>query len=431
MRMSLWLRCAGLVLVSVVGASSAQTYRSMTTGTPRSSGQYYYTQPTVVAPPGCATPIAPPIYGQPLPSTAPSAMPSAPSMAPSATTPIRPYSPGSLPPGVSAPSAPGTAAIPGATPTAPTAAASAAAAAAAAGSAAESRSESGSDALASAAPQMIGDLIGGGLASRYSSRSYYRSSSGARVPIVTQSGVKIAENESPRPLDRVFATYNYYNSTSVGAGAFTGLHRGLIGFEKTFLDGDASFGMRLPYLWDDNGAGLDGIGMLSAIGKYAFYNDLETGNLASGGLSVAIPLGNSFKLGDGTNLNSVLIQPWAGFIYGVDDLYAHGFTSLLIPTQSNDVLLYTADLGLGYRLFQSDSGDYLRAIIPTIEGHLNTPLNNAGRTELVYFPTLISITAGAHFGLPGGAWFTLAGGVPITGPNLYDFEMLAQFNYRF
>jgi hypothetical protein len=423
MRMSLWLRCAGMLLVGVVGASSAQSYRSMTTGTPRASGQYY-TQPTVVSQPGCGTPVAPPIYGQPLPYASPSMTPGAPYRAPSTATPPAPYTPGNLPPGAAAP-APGAAAAPAApgAATAPGAAATAAAAAAA-GSAAESRGESGSEALSSAAPQMIGDLIGGGLG------AVSRSSSGSRLPIVNRSGVKIADNESPRPLDRVFATYNYFNSVGIG-GAFTGVHRGLAGFEKTFLDGDASFGMRLPYLWDDNGAGLDGIGMLSAIGKYAFYNDAETGNLASGGLAVAIPLGHSFKLSDGTNLNSVLLQPYAGFIFGVDDFYSHGFTSLIIPTQNNDVLLYTADVGVGYRVFQSNNGDFLRAIIPTVEGHLNVPLNNAGRTELVYFPTLVSITAGSHFLIGDGAWFTLAGGVPITGPNLYDFEVIAQFNYRF
>lgn len=409
MRMSLWLRCAGLVLAGVVGVSPAQTHRSTMTGTPRSSGTYYAPPTPAVPSPGCATP------GAALPGTA------------APYTPPAPYTPGNLPSSVNRPGA--AAALPG--PTAPgmpgtaPGAAAAAAAAATASSAAESRGESGSDALASAAPQMIGDLgaLGYGTTTR--------SATGPRLPIANRSGVKIAENESPRPLDRVFMTYNYFNSVGPFSGDLLGLHRGLVGFEKTFLDGDASFGMRLPYLWTDNGGGLDSIGLLNVIGKYAFYNCQETGDVVSGGLAVAVPLGNNFTLGDGSKLDSVLLQPWAGFILGLDDFFTHGFTSVIVPTQSNDVLLYTADVGVGYRLFQSSNGDFLRAIIPTVEGHVNVPLNNAGRTEQVYFPTLVSITGGVHLGLGSRSWLTIGANVPITGPNLYDFEGIAQFNMRF
>src|SRR5262249_42311373 len=60
-----------------------------------------------------------------------------------------------------------------------------------------------------------------------------------RSVLVPQSGrgpYKIAENESPRPQDRVFLSYNYFNDTST---AFSGLphsdlHRETFGFEKTF-----------------------------------------------------------------------------------------------------------------------------------------------------------------------------------------------------
>ncbi len=52
---------------------------------------------------------------------------------------------------------------------------------------------------------------------------------------------KIAENESPRPVDRVFVTYNYYNDVDVFhfGSSRSDLHREMIGFEKTFLGGDA------------------------------------------------------------------------------------------------------------------------------------------------------------------------------------------------
>lgn len=62
------------------------------------------------------------------------------------------------------------------------------------------------------------------------------------LPIVTQYGaLKIAENESPLPQDRVFLTYNYYSEV-----LDSDFHRETLGFEKTFLGGEASIGLRVP-----------------------------------------------------------------------------------------------------------------------------------------------------------------------------------------
>ncbi len=284
---------------------------------------------------------------------------------------------------------------------------------------------------------MIGDLVGGGFGAirpRNGNGYYYRSSTGQRVALVNRSGIKIAENESPRPLDRVYLTYNYYNNLFTNGYGRPDLHRGVIGFEKTFLDGDASIGMRLPFLQGD-GAGavnMDGFGDLSVILKYAFVNDRDTGTVVSGGLAVAIPTGISVLLDDGSRFNSVLLQPWGGFILPFGDFYAHGFTSCIIPTESRDVVLYTADVGVGYRLYQnSDPDAILRAIIPTVEGHLNIPLSNAGPTDLIYFPDTVILTGGVHFGIGSRSWFTLGAAMPVTGPKLYDFECMGYFNCIF
>src|SRR5205823_2792588 len=75
---------------------------------------------------------------------------------------------------------------------------------------------------------------------------------GIGLPIMSRGAFKIAENESAAPQDRVFVTYNFYDNLN---GSLRGpdqprvdLHRETFGFEKSFLDGNASFGMRLPYL---------------------------------------------------------------------------------------------------------------------------------------------------------------------------------------
>ena len=65
---------------------------------------------------------------------------------------------------------------------------------------------------------------------------------------------KIAEGESPRPMDRVFFKYNFYNNVdptrwsdptqpihNVNLNLYT------LGMEKTFFDGLMSLGIRIPF----------------------------------------------------------------------------------------------------------------------------------------------------------------------------------------
>jgi hypothetical protein len=127
----------------------------------------------------------------------------------------------------------------------------------------------------------------------------------------------------------------------------------------------------------------------------------------------------------------VLLQPWAGFILSMDDIYTHGFTSLIIPTQSQDITLYTIDVGVGYWLYRGDDDSLVTGIIPTLEAHLNIPFSSAGPSSLIYFPDSLFLTAGSHFQLVNQAWLTLAAAIPVTGPQLYDVEFVAQFNLRF
>ena len=50
---------------------------------------------------------------------------------------------------------------------------------------------------------------------------------------------------------------------------------------------------------------------------------------------------------------------------------------------------------------------------------------------LVVGVNLATSLACCGFNLGGNAWFTLAAGVPVTGPQLYDAEFISQFNWRF
>lgn len=66
--------------------------------------------------------------------------------------------------------------------------------------------------------------------------------------------LRIAENDTPRPADRVFLSYNYYANVAIEGGFSTGEtsgginnQRNTIGFEKTFFGADVSFGVRIPF----------------------------------------------------------------------------------------------------------------------------------------------------------------------------------------
>lgn len=416
MRVTAYLSGVGLLLAGLVGGAPAQTIRSIPNSVPGATGGYPTSHNVYTLPPGCGTPSMP--YSSTVPG--------------SSVLPPGAMLPGGIGAAPGTPGAPGTG-MPGA------GAGAAAAAAAPADAAGGAVGERGSDALASAAPQMIGDLISSGyggvrLNPRFSSTGSYASSSQKyyRVPLGARSGFKIADNESPRPVDRVFVTFNYFNTVnSFGAGQI-GLYRELVGFEKTFLDGDASFGARLPFFQGDGAGWLssEGFGDLTLIGKYAFLNDPTTGDIISGGLAVTVPTGVDTRLFDGSTISSVLLQPWVGFILGMDDFYTHGFSSLIVPTDSKDIVLYTLDLGIGYRLYQNNDR-LLSAVIPTFETHVNIPFSNAGPQDLIYFPDMVVLTAGVHFGIAGRSWLTLGAAVPVTGPQLYDAEFVAQFNLRF
>ena len=73
----------------------------------------------------------------------------------------------------------------------------------------------------------------------------------AIVPAVR--GIKIADNQYPRPVDRVWVSYNYYDGVNSGINnemqtpiKNMQVHRETFGFEKTFLDQQASIGFRIP-----------------------------------------------------------------------------------------------------------------------------------------------------------------------------------------
>src|SRR5260370_310167 len=173
----------------------------------------------------------------------------------------------------------------------------------------------------------------------------------APVPVTTTIFVpseshsfKIADNESPRPQDRVINTFNFFNFVEGQANARIGanvgnvnFYREIIGFEKTFFDGYASFGMRLPFeLLDINGINMDSadIGDLSIIFKAILFEDREMNYLFSGGLVVTVPTGPTALGGSGFALdtfNRTLLQPFIGFLLTPVNFYLPSFSPINVP----------------------------------------------------------------------------------------------------
>jgi hypothetical protein len=279
-----------------------------------------------------------------------------------------------------------------------------------------------------------------------------------QVPYVFRGGFKIADNESPRPEDRVFLGYNYYdgfggtstpgqtitqNILSNGRTTVTtvipgvdapqiNVHRETIGFEKTLLDGAGSIGLRAPVIQQngDPTIGDDNFGDLSIILKYAFYRDCHTGNLLSGGMVITTPTGPDIPLGSGS-IHPALLQPFGGFIWNQEKIYVHGFSSVAVPTDSRDVTLFFNDIGVGYWLYRSPCGEGISSVVPTIEVHVTTPLNHRGQQAEIRVPDLVDLTGGVHFGLGPRSTFSVGVAVPFTGPRPFDVEALAQINCRF
>ncbi len=291
-------------------------------------------------------------------------------------------------------------------------------------------------------PAMFGDLIGGP-----SMRVVIHQPNGATVlasvPVVGRGAFKIAENESPRPQDRVFAFYQYFDRVTTSApgnpSAPFDLHREVIGFEKTFLEGNASFGMRLPFLQLDNGPGngIDNtqIGDLSMILKWALLNDRLTGNVFSVGMVVTAPTGDPFIRVNGQSIHPTILQPYLGYIWNRGNFYVHGFESLVVPTSEADVTLLLSDFGIGYRFMFQDAQDrFVKGIVPTLEGHLIDPLNHRGHggmDGIGHVQDWFTVTAGAYAIFTRNSTFGFAIGVPVTGPRPYNLEALTSLNVRF
>jgi hypothetical protein len=285
-----------------------------------------------------------------------------------------------------------------------------------------------------------------------------------RVPVSALGAFKVAEDDSPHPEDRVFLGYNFFDHLQ-GPGASAGLNfvttntvgipgtklvqttvtqtvlpgvppldlnREVFGFEKAFFDGYASIELRLPMLQQQvvNGYTPNDIGDLTVIGKLALWQDQSTGNIVSGGLALTTPTGPGLNTIAG-NINSVLFQPFAGYVWNFDRFFLQAFHSVVVPTDSRDVILLFNDVSLNYWIYRGYGDQIISAIVPALECHVTTPLNHRSATDPLVVPDLVVLTGGMHMLLFQHALLTAGVATPITGPRPFSVEAIAQFNWQF
>jgi hypothetical protein len=261
---------------------------------------------------------------------------------------------------------------------------------------------------------------------------------------------RIGDDDSPRPQARSYFSFNYFynldneiNHLAGGGIQHTRIHREIWGWEWADSSGEASIGLRLPlntYNAANTVPGLDGtstdIGDLSVIFKYVLWRDEEGGHLISAGLAVTPPTGpGSFAGSENLKVfHNTSLQPFCGSIWNLGPAYVQHFTAVDAPTDLNDVVLLTNDVGVGYFLYQRDGGSGITAVVPTLEVHVTTPLNHRGILALndrAGTPDMVNLTGGVNFEYRDHSNLAIGFAVPAAGPRMFDFEILAQFRWRY
>lgn len=261
------------------------------------------------------------------------------------------------------------------------------------------------------------------------------------APVPYRGTFKITENESPRPTDRVFFSYNFFDNVSknfvlLPSNGQANLNRETIGFEKTFLDGNASVGLRLPFFELTGNSTVEDnlVGDLSILFKYALINNRDTNNVLSTGMVLTVPTGQGVAIEDESDLHSTIFEPFIGYIFHLSpDLYLEGFSSVSVPTDIRDVTLLFNSIAAGYWLYRSnDKQSLLTGLVPDLEIHVNTPLNHRGLDSSgpIGYQDTVDMTVGCYF-IFHRATAGMAFCVPLTGPKPYDFEATASLNFRF
>lgn len=347
----------------------------------------------------------------------------------------------------------------------------------------------------SASPTMIGDFY----ALNFNANVLATSAAGTDIvpglwnPFVTRT-FKVVEGQSAAPQDRLIGRFSYFNRVE---NRDNHLYRYTFGFEKTFMQGRASFSLVVPIFTQDPGlitsedssaispsqpisttsvnvGDSSDWGDLTITLKYALIQNRCS--VLSTGLSITPPTGpdtlggvdpvtvllnpaladedesggiisGAFTIEDQFIGHDGTIQPFLSFIRRYNSgWFVHGFSALDIPFDGNDSTIWFNDLGIGYQI-QRGGCCRITSIAPTLELHVNTPINNETRVvgmrsdvdylgqgfftdqaDVVQLHDQVNLTAGTILGVGRNKSLALGVVVPLAGPRPFDFEVQSQLN---
>jgi hypothetical protein len=336
-------------------------------------------------------------------------------------------------------------------------------------------------------PNMFGDF------GMMTATAQFIDSSGQREALVTfdipgaggSRRVKIGENNSPIPQDRVFFMYNHFHnvydfSFTEFTPAPTPVQRQLpidrytLGVEKTFLDEWWSVELRMPFNGsldvstpDFNVSG-GNYGNLAVIVKRLLYADDFVASAV--GLGIDTPTGSSVESQFGQaeltfRNDAVHLLPYFGAVMQPgDNLFLTGFLQVDVATGGNEVLfgpvggpsrsagefreqnLLYVDLGGGYWLYRDPYAEWVNGVAGLLEFHYTTSLQDAD-TVAIAVPALqsqitnplnrfdvVNVSAGLNFAFGEAANLRVAGVFPLGDEpdrRFFDSEVQVQFNHRY
>ncbi len=283
--------------------------------------------------------------------------------------------------------------------------------------------------------------------------------------------VKLADNNSPMPRDRVFFDYNFFHNTSLNG---IDVNRYTPGFEKTFLDGMGSFEFRMPMAGTlDSDVVINSVTGDNPTGLNGEFGDLFFGIKAllaatdrcaiSAGLGLTVPTAEDVRVGldDGTPLalienDAVYVSPYAAILLTPSSrVFFQGFVQLNVDANGNPVFSNRLgnglqpegrlneqtsiflDASLGHWLFR-DFSRGPRGVALMLEAHYSATIQDADTIRSDVFQIgdpradfdVLDLTIGAHV-LLGQSVFTIGYSAPVTDDQGFDGEIRAFVNRYF
>ncbi len=328
------------------------------------------------------------------------------------------------------------------------------------------------------APYMIGDFFVGGGQIFLSTETSQKGQGQlvGQIPSAGGSGfVKVSENNSVFPADRVFFDYNGFENAifvPMPNAHILDVDRYTPGIEKTFFDGHASVELRIPFAnTQSSDVNLQGkpnnstteFGDLELTFKYLVF---RTDNWAMcAGVAFTFPTAADTRIytSDSTftiENQSTNVQPYIGLLFTPSDrCFVQTFVAFDIPTTANNVLqsdvgkigalrdqaLLFVDIEAGYWLYRNPQARWITALGPVIEYHYTSAIQDAGLVtatsdeyDVYTFGNsfnrfdIHNLTVGMQSLIGRNSSLTVSGVLPLDelgSPNRqFDAEALVEFN---